>query len=1008
MKTLYPFLSVLALCLSLHLAGQTVPKGFNYQTIIRDVANNQPLTNAAVALSFNLREGSPDGPVIYQELRETMTDGFGLIDHVIGTGVVQLGDFASIDWSSADKYLEIAVEVNGNFESLGIIQLWSVPYALFAEHTLDNGHEWLTGNADPNSSVGQDGDLFLNTATGDYFRKSAGVWLFVGNLQGPEGLPGSPGQNGVGILTAVNNGNGTFTLFFSDGSQFTTSNLTGPAGDPGAPGQPGDPGAGITQITDNGDGTLTLTYGDGSMLTTSNLTGPEGPEGPAGDQGEAGVGITDITDNGDGTLTITYGDGSTLTTIDLTGPEGPAGAEGPAGDQGEAGVGITDITDNGDGTLTLTYGDGSTLTTSDLTGPVGPEGPEGAEGPEGPSGQAGQDGQDGATWLTGSGVPDPLLGAEGDFYFQSDGNYYQKQSGNWVGLGLVDTDPGDDLLDTDLASGEVTGTFDNLQIAPAAIGLSNFSDMGAVGSGAVIKWNGTNWEIGTDDGLEYGSGTGIVIAGDTISASNEDPLWNAVQLKSRPIGGMDPVDDESYFLVINGETNEYEHRKVAGDITGDFDSLSVQKLKGRPIGGMDPVDDESYFLVINGTTNEYEHRKLAGDVTGDFNQMRVDGLLGFPITGGDPNDGQTLVLNDMGGGDMEWQSADVLAIPLYSQGSQSVPMIELENTSSSSSTYGIIGTSRGRDGLFDLFDLDDPGFVYPAGVYGESNTTGIVGQAGAGVLGRAVSGGTNNGIGGWFQGNSIGAIGVGYQDGQAGILGLSGLNGMEGAIWGGLFLGAPNNDGDNAGLMAAAFGAKYGGLFYGSNNNTTPDNAALRAVANGADYAGYFNGDVNIVGQFSSSNKFFKIDHPQDPTNKYLYHSVVESSEYKNFYDGIVTTDGSGYARVQLPDYFEALNQDFRYQLTVIGTFAQAIVAEKVQNNEFVIRTDQPHVEVSWQVTGVRKDPYALAHPLVPEVEKEPANRGTYLHPEVYGRPADKAALDRDELFGKRRPIPKK
>ena len=337
MKTLYPFLSVLALCLSLHLAGQTVPKGFNYQTIIRDVANNQPLTNAAVALSFNLREGSPDGPVIYQELRETMTDGFGLIDHVIGTGVVQLGDFASIDWSSADKYLEIAVEVNGNFESLGIIQLWSVPYALFAEHTLDNGHEWLTGNADPNSSVGQDGDLFLNTATGDYFRKSAGVWLFVGNLQGPEGLPGSPGQNGVGILTAVNNGNGTFTLFFSDGSQFTTSNLTGPAGDPGAPGQPGDPGAGITQITDNGDGTLTLTYGDGSMLTTSNLTGPEGPEGPAGDQGEAGVGITDITDNGDGTLTITYGDGSTLTTSDLTGPVGPEGPEGAEGPEGPSG-----------------------------------------------------------------------------------------------------------------------------------------------------------------------------------------------------------------------------------------------------------------------------------------------------------------------------------------------------------------------------------------------------------------------------------------------------------------------------------------------------------------------------------------------------------------------------------------------------------------------------------------------------------------------------------------------
>lgn len=59
-------------------------------------------------------------------------------------------------------------------------------------------------------------------------------------------------------------------------------------------------------------------------------------------------------------------------------------------------------------------------------------------------------------------------------------------------------------------------------------------------------------------------------------------------------------------------------------------------------------------------------------------------------------------------------------------------------------------------------------------------------------------------------------------------------------------------------------------------------------------------------------------------------------------------TAGEGLATVTLPDYFEALNSDYRYQLTVIGTFAQAIVAEEIEDNHFVIQTDAPHVQVSW------------------------------------------------------------
>jgi hypothetical protein len=109
-----------------------------------------------------------------------------------------------------------------------------------------------------------------------------------------------------------------------------------------------------------------------------------------------------------------------------------------------------------------------------------------------------------------------------------------------------------------------------------------------------------------------------------------------------------------------------------------------------------------------------------------------------------------------------------------------------------------------------------------------------------------------------------------------------------------------------------------------------------------------------------------------------------------NIYTGNVITGAQGEATVQLPEWFEALNTDFRYQLTVIGQFAQAIVARKIENNRFEIRTSVPNVEVSWQVTGVRQDTYAKAHPLVVEQEKEERLRGFYIHPQLYGAPAEK------------------
>ena len=135
----------------------------------------------------------------------------------------------------------------------------------------------------------------------------------------------------------------------------------------------------------------------------------------------------------------------------------------------------------------------------------------------------------------------------------------------------------------------------------------------------------------------------------------------------------------------------------------------------------------------------------------------------------------------------------------------------------------------------------------------------------------------------------------------------------------------------------------------------------------------------------------FKIDHPLDPENKFLTHSCVESSERLNVYSGNVVTNANAEAWVELPDWFDSLNRDFRYQLTVVGEFAQAIIASKLQGNRFQIRTDKPGVEVSWQVTGTRCDPAALAYPLQVEESKPAHLRGKYLNPAAYGQPEEKS-----------------
>ncbi|MDQ5825682.1 MAG: hypothetical protein M3441_15930 [Chloroflexota bacterium] len=203
----------------------------------------------------------------------------------------------------------------------------------------------------------------------------------------------------------------------------------------------------------------------------------------------------------------------------------------------------------------------------------------------------------------------------------------------------------------------------------------------------------------------------------------------------------------------------------------------------------------------------------------------------------------------------------------------------------------------------------------------------------------------------------------------------------------------------NIGVYGSGLSASSRGV-HGTNTEgvgvygfSSEGNAIVGQVpADSTGLAGRFVGDVEVTGACcAAAVGYVKVDHPTDPANSYLQHATVASPDMMNIYNGNVTTDANGEATVTMPEYFEALNGDFRYQLTPIGQFAQAIVGSKIKDNKFTIKTDKPNVEVSWQVTGVRKDPYAKKYPMEAEVAKPQDEQGLYRNPELYGQPPEKA-----------------
>jgi hypothetical protein len=233
---------------------------------------------------------------------------------------------------------------------------------------------------------------------------------------------------------------------------------------------------------------------------------------------------------------------------------------------------------------------------------------------------------------------------------------------------------------------------------------------------------------------------------------------------------------------------------------------------------------------------------------------------------------------------------------------------------------------------------------------------------------------------------------------------------LTGSTYGGYFQSS-----STLGIGAYGIGNFYG--IYGESSSATG-----RGVYGFASGPGLNNG-TGVFGRNDSANgwavfaqgksgasgtKSFRIDHPDDPANKYLLHYSTESPEVLNAYSGKVTLDGAGEAVVELPHYFAKINKDPRYTLTAVGAPMPMLhVAEEIDEAalsagakagpgepapvcSFRIAGGAPGAKVSWRVEAVRNDLWVQQRGAPVEVEKQDLERGTYQHPELYGQPPER------------------
>ncbi|MEX1190013.1 MAG: hypothetical protein WED33_12205 [Bacteroidia bacterium] len=220
---------ILLLSFSLQGIAQSVPAGINYQAIARNSAGSV-FVNSSISVKISILQGSPNGAVQYSETHQAITNQFGLFNLKIRNGIPLTGDFNSIPWNNANQWVEVEVDPSGGttYQSVGISELLSVPYALYAQSSGSGGSGGPTG---PQGEIGPQGPAGNDGIQGPI--GPAGPQGPAGNdgIQGPIGPQGPAGNDGIQGPAGPQGPAG------NDGIQ-------GPAGPQGATGPQGPAGNG--------------------------------------------------------------------------------------------------------------------------------------------------------------------------------------------------------------------------------------------------------------------------------------------------------------------------------------------------------------------------------------------------------------------------------------------------------------------------------------------------------------------------------------------------------------------------------------------------------------------------------------------------------------------------------------------------------------------------------------------------------------------------------------------